>query len=1049
MTSSHASCPLGLDPNGNPRMFKKHKTLPHPRNQDLQRASSGSRNPSKVTTASRSESFTTAREEPYSSDDDDGRSTVRPALPSTRTSQITVRQISQESQGKSRTVGLGLGLESSPANTATPKTTGPSDEERVGRKPGTNELDPDWDPSLMRNVTIRKPRQTRSRDRKQVVSDDMSVGPTNATMALRSLALQESPILYPSRRVVSERLPTRHAPSNSESSISIDMKRASVMSTRSNASTVIENGPQRRKTLRHVRKQSILRDSGSDLSPASSAPTSVTATADDPRRRQLPASRADEPVPEAVRDSHASTATFNSISSRKARREVWKHGGVPVVVIPERRASVKSSKSPSLRSTSSRRSRSATSIPASQLSKSKENVPIFERQARRSRAYSESDGSRPGDERTMDFPPVIPTRSSSLSAPTSRNASRTGSLTAESLKAHNVFQAQQAHQAFQKASRALEKLHGQAQPPADEGRPRGRKRAETLPASAEIERRQPIVSVEPVPEDKQRDEDGVRLSREHDPHKTPEMNGKLRVDHDGDPFFGNRLSVQNTPFSVASIDTTGTSHAEVSEAMAVNIYPHQSKSVVLVNHSAKPSVASSLDQAKPTAPAIPVLKTTDANGGAPVTPPQQFPMDDVDSPLRNPRAPPKPPALNFIPATPSGLTPSTEKQKQLGNYFSMTEEKPKRSLSLLRQTLTRRRTEYGPSSARPAGFLTRTFSLARSSRRRDDDWYEEKPRLRRRSTADMPADETRLHPFWRPSYAEDDEDYSSEEEEYDQESPEEEDRTYRYPPIDNRPTPPPRRTRSLSARLRRTFAILPIRNDHYDHYPATSRDAPDRRTIRRTPSGNLRVMKFRRSMESLTRGAGTADSRPSTSTTHSQQQTQRETRGRSLSRRYTRILRSLSVKAAARLGRGPSSINQSEPATTFTGPITTITAPILTAPATAARTTGTAPPITAPTTIPRTTTGSGTMRGIGGSGGSSGGGTTGSSGGGGFLPALSDRIERINSLPRRLSEKRRERRSQELRGMISAPREVRDGVGDVIRRESWQGQTQIEGQGWG
>jgi hypothetical protein len=42
-------------------------------------------------------------------------------------------------------------------------------------------------------------------------------------------------------------------------------------------------------------------------------------------------------------------------------------------------------------------------------------------------------------------------------------------------------------------------------------------------------------------------------------------------------------------------------------------------------------------------------------------------------------------------------------------------------------------------------------------------------------------------------------------------------------------------------------------------------------------------------------------------------------------------------------------------------------------------------------------------------------------------------------LARRLSERRREKRSEELRQKISGPREVRDGVGDVIRRNSYRG----------
>jgi hypothetical protein len=479
--------------------------------------------------------------------------------------------------------------------------------------------------------------------------------------------------------------------------------------------------------------------------------------------------------------------------------------------------------------------------------------------------------------------------------------------------------------------------------------------------------------------------------------------GGLSIDRDRDPY----LSVQNTPFSVASVETTGTSHAEVSEAMAVNIYPHQSKSVVLVNHSAKPSESSSVDEYKRSAPNVPLVKTTDPNGGVPVTPPQQFSVDDVDSPLRNPRAPPKPPVINFIPATPSGLTPTTEKQKQLGNYYEMTAEKPKRSMSLLRRALTRRTADYGPSPSRPAGLLTRTFSLSRNIRRRYDDWPDGH-RLKRHSTADdVPADETRLHPFWRPAYMDDEESRSSSEEDYDEDEDrnreeEDRDRTYRYPPIDNRPSPPlmpPRRTRSLSARIKRTFAILPLRDDDRDddlqqQYPATAHDGTDRRTIRRTPSGNLRVMKFRRSMESLTGGGPrmAGEERPGTASA------EKDANGGG---RYARLWRSLSLRARARSSvRGGGGVSYP----------TKATVPSVSSAASRA------PPAPAPTTV------------TGGAGNS----------GGGFLPSLGDKI----NIPRRLSERRREKRTQELRGMISGPREVRDGVGDVIRRNSWRGPNQ-------
>lgn len=55
----------------------------------------------------------------------------------------------------------------------------------------------------------------------------------------------------------------------------------------------------------------------------------------------------------------------------------------------------------------------------------------------------------------------------------------------------------------------------------------------------------------------------------------------------------------------------------------------------------------------------------------------------------------------------------------------------------------------------------------------------------------------------------------------------------------------------------------------------------------------------------------------------------------------------------------------------------------------------------------------------------------------------------LQDLPRRLSERRREKRSRELRQKISLPREVRDGVHDVVRRNNYrdactQAQPQVQ-----
>ncbi|KAK1754640.1 hypothetical protein QBC47DRAFT_222757 [Echria macrotheca] len=949
--------------------------------------------PSKVTIDSRTASFRTAPENPYSSgDDDDGRSTLRALPPSAKTSQSTVRQVNGDKKPKPQVVGLGLGLESSPGDELTPRTAkefNAFDGDWADKGGSGSEVEEQWDDNLGRNVKVRKRRSAvRVNERREVV-EDVTVTPTNATKALRSMSLMESPVVYPSRRVVSDRFPlVRAVPSNSESSISSDFRRSSMMSTKSTASTIVEailveTAPQRRQTLRHVKKQMGLRDSRSDLSPTSSAPTSVSAYVDAVPRSRL----SNVKVTEAPRESQASATTFNSISSHKARREVRKNGGIPVVVIPERRSSVKSSsKEPSLRSTSSRRSKRSQSVGSVPLSHASKAEPVIqaERVPRRNKTVSGPDGSQPGDQRTMDFPPVVPRRSSSLSAPTSRNASRTGSLTAESLKAHNAFQAQQGHQ-LQGVHRMLEKLHLE--------KPHGHDKAEqaleakTQDAVKADVPKTPIVQVdEPRPEIlirratsiESRKSGDARYSRgypeSHDTHD--DHSDRLHVDRYGDPFFGRRLSVQNTPFSQASMDTTGTSHAEVSEAMAINIYPHQNKSLMIVDHSNKPSENSSLERHKSLDVETPTVQVPNIDG-VPVTPPQTFSMDDVDSPLRNPRAPPEPPAappsfppaINFIPATPSGLTPAVEKQKQLGNYYEVADEKPKRRPSLLQRTFSNRgRTkEYGPSPVRRPSLLKRTLSLSRGSSRARSEWDEgSRPGVRRHSMLDdRPPDESRLHPFWRPTYADESDSGSDDEGEWVDETSG--GRTFKYPKIDNRPSMP---RRSLSARVKRTFAILPVR-DSYDE----GRDPLARRTIRRTPSGNLRVMQFRRSLESLPRIPTLPDGRP-----------------------YTAPGGDDDHRGRRRQGRPPFRFWMTSPKSSGDS-------------------------------FPRRRSSSfGGVVGVG------------------LLPALGNKI----NIPRRMSERRREKRTQELRRMISSPREVRDGVGDVIRpagyRETYERERQLLGR---
>lgn len=882
-----------------------------------------------------------------------------------------MRQSSNPLPKTPRSVGLGLGLESD--DNLTPRTKkefSTFDGEWPSKVGSGSDVELEWDDNLMRNVTVRKRRPMRKmivedttrKDKSAEVLEDVTVTPTNATKALRSMPLHDTLRTHPSPRGTPDRGKRVSSAPAADSPIHSDAKRLSGISSRSTASTVVEailvdTPPQRPRTLRHVKKQSGLRESTLQISPTSSTANSIGLN--EAVRRQRPRVGVDA----ARTDSYASSAaTVNSLASRKARREVWKNGGIPVVVIPDRIASIKSAETHSLRSTSSRRSQRSNSLgsnaPSSQP-RAKEGKLPAETSARRTRAMSlsTSDGSAPGDQRTMDYPPMVPLRTSSLSAPTSRNnsrsnsrsnslsGSRTGSLTADSLKLHNALQAAQEQQTKSQPSPQVVVQRAPSIPDVEY--------IEAESHHSDQKHLHPVSSL------------GSHRDREAHEHRP-------LVDHNGDPFFGKRLTAHNTPFSIASIETNGThSAAEVSEAMAVTIYPHQNKSVVMVNHMSKTFDGNSLqtdvpvskDESKKQTVAVPQKPSITATGpnGEPVTPPQpNFSLEEVDSPLRNPRAPPEPPAIKFTPATPSGLTPAAEKMKLLGNYFE-TASVEKRPSLVKRAFSLRRNQENGPP--RP-GLLTRTLSLKRNVRKDtaenpDTEAGLDAIRHQYPTIEDPPADENKLHPFWRP--ASEQFDFGPDDEDWVHDIPGEVDQVYRYPAPDTPRPPPPQR--SLSARMKHTFAILPITSD--EHYMSAGDHAPQRRTIRRSSSGNLRVAPRRDSLSTL-RWPG---QERSSSNSH---------------------------------GRRSSETQQGRPSTAPSGR-----------------------PGRRAWGVEKRVDSQGRR----------------------FFPGWQEKMSQISiqGLQRRVSEKRRQKRSDELRQKISGPREVRDGVGEVIKRDSYKGPSYQSG----
>ena len=903
----------------------------------LNRLPLNDRTPSKSASESRSESFKTAREEPYASEEE--RSQAQQAFLSARTSQSTVRHVGKDGSspatekppdGYERN-GEATDPEATPRSKVRPVTF--DGEWRMNT--GDTEVVQEWDDYLQRHVKVRKsrpypdPKTPSPSDRPGVdIGEDTVVTPTNATMAVRAMRLHAPDEKRASSSSMADLEKEGAVSSLTSSPNATDARRFSGLSTKSGVSTVVEAVlvdppvPQRRRTLRHVKKQTALRNSNPDIVSGSVAPPSSTT----PLQEASPRAGLSRRPADGRYNSRVSAMSANSISSAKVRKEVWNQGAIPVVIVPDRKSS-KPPGEPMLRSMSSRRSRrspSLTSAPLSNESASKEAVSTPERRSRHGRSVSEATGS---DVRTIDYPPVVPKRTSSLSAPTSRNASRTGSLTADSLKAHNaLLEAETLKKALSKAQRGS----------TPKGEHTENDDTEHVEQSARQPREIPVQRIASSEEDE----------------------GSNRFSF-GDQFFGRRLSSQNTPFSLASMDTCGTAH-EVSEALAVNIYAHQNTSVLMVDHgSSKPSQDSQIEIFRDTgalevlgsaAQPPPTITTTAPESDGPATPPQQqHAEDDVHySPLRNPRSPPEPPAeppaIKFIPATPSGATPAHERQYLMGNYFEEMQPKPKRSVSFVRKVLPRRRhSESASSSSRPT-FLNRTLSLSRGVRKVTQPSASETrgggnalPDTEYPTAEDSPADEHMLHPFWQPAYFDygsDTDSSSSSEDDADFNRDGYYERVYRYPPVDNRPR------RSFSQRLKRTFAVLPQDEDVDRPFFDSGSSGTERRTIERTQSGNLRVVKRRRSLEEIGE-CPQHDARPYTAPD--------------------------SPDPTPSFWRGYRKGNQAG-------------------------------------------TNDEERR--------------------GFLPILG----KIGSLPRRLSERRREKRTTELRRKISGPREVRDGVGEMVQR---------------
>lgn len=188
------------------------------------------------------------------------------------------------------------------------------------------------------------------------------------------------------------------------------------------------------------------------------------------------------------------------------------------------------------------------------------------------------------------------------------------------------------------------------------------------------------------------------------------------------------LYSQVTPFSQIS-DVPES--LEVSEATAINIYPHNNHSLLVVQQGARPTQVTPLVRRNTTgsaSPREPPLLTVQ-----PSTPPPQVgkPNVNVDSPLKNPRPPPDPPAIKILPATP------------LSELDASPIDTAGRAMQLYRRpTLVQRARRYSDTLFHP--LIARTRSIRRNV----------STGMRNRGASSEPAgggsDSGKLHPFWHP-----------------------------------------------------------------------------------------------------------------------------------------------------------------------------------------------------------------------------------------------------------------------------------------------------------
>ncbi|CCU81566.1 hypothetical protein BGHDH14_bgh04127 [Blumeria hordei DH14] len=666
--------------------------------------------------SSRSNSFITAREEPYSSDEDYG-TTMNSATSLIRTPVSSSANLSANQRPPLKSSNLeSIICKERVYSYLGPMDTPPSEDELYSRQWATGE--DDEDPLQPKNKSSSYTNKSSQKSFKSILSQDegscfiysnenrdqikesnhkiSSIPDKSYCHHLRQnnpLSSQDQqPRWFPEKSQCSRSSAPESPPFTSMSALgAANIYRAHRRSVSSDVMG-LETSPVFIKTLRHRKKHLGLREFSDQMLKDSNN----TTTCSTDLHMQNTTNDSVKVPPINTNARAVSARSLSPASNFRYRQEIIRNGGIPVLVIPERRARTNSSQSQYPGSIKSHKNRFSVSLGSKTLSDAwKLNTHENKDQTGFSSQIFTESALSGNSARTIDYPPVVPLRGSSMAAQVGYEPMvAPGSLTVESLKAHDVQQAE-------------------------------------IPPSDICDSADPSV----------KNTDALN-SFDH----------YLNTKYNSEQFSPVDPQTQVTPFSQKSYETAGTM-AEVSEAFAVSFFPHQKKSVVVVDNptATEPCNSPDSESSSSTHSILNVTQKIEATTSEPTTPLpyKKKEMAHVDSPFRNPRNPPAPPSIKLIPPTPCELEPNLQTVKKLP--ASTDNAPPEKIKSLIRRISGRRASE----PTQPYRFIKRTMSL--STKRKNSlrspirTAFGDDTASSCNKTGSIALDNDKSRSFWRPT----------------------------------------------------------------------------------------------------------------------------------------------------------------------------------------------------------------------------------------------------------------------------------------------------------